>query len=158
MNEQDYEYGLLDDRPNHQQAVNVDLSPVEATLVSPHSIRLPADIQDSEDPEDQVIREITREVNRFTDMLDTKHMHSHMRAQMSSRKVQALKALSEELGRRRDRIEGGPLRLMATLLQCVHSTFVEHELLPEQQEVLIQSLAMKLEEAQRKESALKVTG
>lgn len=130
-----------------------DLLPVMESI---HSIQLPSEISDSLDPEDQVIREMTREVNRFSEMLNSKFIQTHVKGQMVSRKLQGLKTLGDALAARRERASGSTLHLMAVLLQCVQNSLMDAGIKVDHQRVIINSLALRLEEAQHRDASLKL--
>ncbi len=123
---------------------------------SAHSVQLPSEISESLDPQDQVIREMTREVNRFSEMLNSKYIQTHVKAQMVSRKLQGLKILDDALESRRERATGSTLHLMAVLLQCVQNSLMDAGIKVDHQRVIINSLALRLEEAQHRDASLKL--
>lgn len=126
-----------------------DIAPEE------NHILLPTEINDSLDPEDQVIRETAREVNRLSDILNNRNMQTHIRSQTVSRKFQGLKILGDQLASRRVRTSTSTLYIMAKMLQCVQQAMENADLRKDHQHVVINNLALLLEDVQKQDPALK---
>ena len=86
-------------------------------------------------------------------------MQSHVMGQMVSRKIQGLKVLGDQLAARRLRQNLTPIQMMAALVQCVQHSLTDAGIREDQQRVIINALASKLEEAQHlMESPKKLPG
>jgi L-arabinose isomerase len=105
------------------------------------------------DPEDRIIVEIGREVDRFDELME--YMKPSMAAQAATRRVMALKKLYDVINDRKER-EGkeGEVRVVATLVLKLKETLREQNFKTDQIETIVNTMIAKVsEETKRAERA-----